>query len=148
MEFILSGKNILYTITSFSFAYLSYHFFNKIKLIYTSFKYLNSYINTINDNTAIVHDTYIEIPYTHVGSQYKVRLPYNPKLTMHMLNYYVTADTINEDGTISNIDITQQPGVPYLIDAIDLNVNKITAITENNNIYEYIDKIPMYLNNF
>lgn len=146
MEFILSGKKILYTITSLSLAYLSYHAFNKIKLIYTSLKYLNNHVNTINDNSAVIYDTYIEIPYTHVGSQYKVRLPYNPKLTMHMLNYNVTADTINEDGTISFVDITQQPGVPYLIDAIDLNVNKITAIDENENIYEYTDKIPYYLN--
>jgi len=104
--------------------------------IYQVFKNIN------HQDQAHIFDNYIEIPYKHMNINYKVWLPYNHKLVLKMLPYTVTAVKDNQ-----SLNITQQPGVPYLITPYDLNAESIITYNENEDQedFYYNQIMPFYL---
>ncbi len=93
-------------------------------LTYKGIRYYQQLSKILNNQTeckeAQVYDTYIYIPYKYCHNDYSLRLPYDASKVVKMNNYTVEAI----DGTIK-YDITQQPGIPYLITCQDLECDQI-----------------------
>lgn len=90
----------------------SYHKFKMLKTLYQN-------INTVNPNVSkvdIINDS-IAIHYNDYGHHQIIYLPYNADKVVDMMLYQVF---VILKGGIRK-DITQTPGIPYLICAKDLN---------------------------
>jgi len=74
------------------------------------------------------------VTYTYNEKKYRVLVPYRAEKAAGMLSLRATLHLT--DGSI--LDITQQPGVPYLCKASDLGGEKIVLYNaETNNSVEY-----------
>lgn len=82
--------------------------------------------------------------YTHLGRDYKLFLPYNRRATIPMAQYKASLN--KRDGL--NIDITQQPGIPYLVTPEDLGGDSITILNRDNGVqYTFgSSQTPLYAN--
>jgi len=80
----------------------------------------------------------MHIYYFHENKEYMLTVPYNIISSVDMLQYQV--DAIYENGDVKNI--TQQPGIPYLFNCIDLGCKSIKAINHETDVYhEYKDNV-------
>jgi len=82
------------------------------------------------------------LDYEYFGQKYKLAIPYNRKKLINMANY--KAELFITDKT--PINITQQPGIPYILNASDLGGQyiKITNM-ETGLSHNYDNKhVPMY----
>lgn len=75
------------------------------------------------------------ITYTHNGQTHIVIVPYNRRhirsMSQHQVHLVKGEDTIN---------ITHQPGIPYLVTAEELGGDSIVIMNENGNIIKKLDK--------
>ena len=88
-----------------------------------------------------LHDTKksAQIDYTYNGSPYTLYVPYIRRLVSPMTNSRITL----EDSEGNEIDIRQQPGIPYVISAKMLGGKRIQITTENEETYVFEDdEIP------
>ena len=76
----------------------------------------------------------IHIYYNYAGTEYMLTVPYNGLTSVDMIQYQV--DVLYENEEI--ITITQQPGIPYLINSNDLGCKMLKAINHETGVfYEY-----------
>lgn len=91
----------------------------------------------------VINDTDLsaQISYQRVNSKYPISVPYNRKYVIAMSQF--KAELLRKDKP--TLDITQQPGLPYLVSPSDLGgyMIKITN-EETGSVASYIDKSPMY----
>ena len=87
-------------------------------------------------------DMSASIIYERLGSQYILLIPYSRKHIAHMTQF--TVELLRDDK--EPLNITQQPGIPYLVSASDLGGSAIRIFNEDTGIsHEYIGTaIPMY----
>ena len=141
----------------------NYKLINKIiKEFHITSDMLNQYISIFNNNQSIKqsgvttnifafmlnkesdtskNETYISksgkcihIYYNYVGTEYMLTVPYNGLSSVDMIQYQV--DCIYESG--DSLIITQQPGIPYLVNANDLSCTMLKAINcETDAFHEY-----------
>ena len=126
------------TIISVGIIYYSYQLYKKY---YSMMDKINQIKIANNNNPVKFFNKYMQINYSYMNQNYILNIPYDKTQIANMLNYNVYA-VYNED----YVEITQQPGIPYLITADALEVDYISvnnSDTENENRY-YI-KCPMYL---
>lgn len=123
--------------------YLSVGLFAGYKLYHLYNKY-NNLLNLMNiegqTNTITLHHTYAVIPYKYNNTEYTVRIPYNVSKVCHMDEFIVWAETPE-----GSVNITQQPGIPYMLTPTLLGCNSITVHNvDSDKYYDYAD-VPMYL---
>jgi len=95
---------------------------------------IRSYVD-INDE-----GTKITIVYNHYNQSFKLVLPYNRSFVAKMGMF--SAELIYGDGRV--VDITQQPGIPYIISAADIGGREIRITNRaNGNVMIYITP-PFY----
>ena len=97
----------------------------------------------IDQSTIKICLGYAYITYKRFNDEYKVYLPYSRKNCVKMLSYKVILQ--KENGS-KEIDITQQPGIPYLLSAADLEGDRIIISdksTGKSHVYEGTE-IPYY----
>lgn len=122
-----------------------------LSVCYYRKKILNWIINKVLDNYAPIvpasHDIEISdtgkaliMTYTHMNETYKLLVPFNRRSVVNMSQYKVYL--IKDDK--SEIDITQQAGIPYLVDPSDLGCNTIIIKNLDNGLNHKYDKAPMY----
>lgn len=117
-----------------------------IKLCYAVYK--RDLANLTNDRNRFVvnNDTKAcaKILYIHNGIERCIYVPYEPSKVSEMAQHIVQLHY--ENGT--TIDITQQPGVPYLVSAALLGGKEIRAIDVNSEEEKVFDSktTPLYLN--
>jgi hypothetical protein len=96
--------------------------------------------------TIIYNNKSVIIDYEYFGQNYKLALPYNRKKLINMTNY--KAELFFTDK--SPLNITQQPGIPYILNANDLGGEYIqitnmetglTIIYDNKHIPMYADEL-------
>lgn len=117
----------------------------KIKMIMSLIDVLNNTQNTkSNPASFFVNDTDVSatISYERMGTKYILFVPYSREHVAQMTQFNVE---LLRDGKDS-LNITQQPGIPYLVSANDLGGYAIKVTNEDNNTvytYEHEDP-PMY----
>ena len=77
----------------------------------------------------------IHIYYDYSGTEYMITVPYNMLSSVDMIQYQM--DIIYEEGDI--LTITQQPGIPYLINTNDLSCKTLKAINHETDVYHQYD---------
>lgn len=100
-------------------------------------KFLNNKkinINYINNSATI--------EYEYFGQNYKLSIPYNRKKLINMTNY--KAELFFNDK--QPLNITQQPGIPYILNANDLGGEYIKISNMENGLSHNYDnkQVPMY----
>ncbi len=118
--------------------YYSYYGYKKCRQI---FDYINNI--KINDDkpTVVIDKNYMIIDYVYLNNKYTLRVPYNEEMVPFMANCDVTCMDFNG----KEYNITQQPGVPYLIKPIDIDCHHITVYDLNNDyIRNYYNTCPFY----
>lgn len=112
--------------------YKAYNLYQTYKNLYKMLVHDTNYKNSI-----ILYQHYAEIPYFYNGQAYTVRVPYKRSQMARMDEYIVWADEKN---------ITQQPGIPYMLDAFALGCNEISSCNVETEEVTTYDGVPMYLN--
>jgi len=118
----------------------------KVKLILSLIDKIQKEISVANKSTSVftINDTdaSASIIYQRLGQQYVMLVPYNRKYAIAMSQFKVELVRDNN----STLDITQQPGIPYLVNAKDLGGHTIRMSNqETGKSYEYSQNIiPMY----
>lgn len=83
----------------------------------------------------------IHIYYDYEGKEYMLTVPFDRISLVDMLQYQM--DAIYENGDI--LTITQQPGIPYLVNTNDLKCKTLKAINHETDVYhEYKDDTNPY----
>jgi hypothetical protein len=84
----------------------------------------------------------IHIYYEYSGTEYMLTVPYNGLSSVDMIQYQLDAIYENED----ILTITQQPGIPYLINTNDLKCKTLKAINHETDVYHFYenDIIPHF----
>lgn len=87
-------------------------------------------------------DESASVVYERLGKQYILLVPYNRSRVVSMSQFKVE---LIRDGKQA-VDITQQPGIPYMVSAKELGGNKIVITNEETRIKHEYDqcKPPMY----
>lgn len=108
--------------------------------LYTKYKGILNVLDNYKDFSIQIYDHYVVIPYLHHGISYKVYLPYDESKVEMMSQYSAYADCD------SIINISQQPGIPYVINSDDLDASKITLLHVEDELKDkvYIHNIPYY----
>ena len=82
--------------------------------------------------------TSASVSYTRYDKEYQIHIPYNKDLITKMTRLKVY---LVKDG--ERVEITQQPGIPYMVSARMLGGEKIIIVKDNNVQKEYKnDEIP------
>ena len=110
----------------------------KIYNLYKTYKNISAMlVHDMNyKNSIILYQHYAEIPYYHNGISYSIRVPYKRSEMARMDEFIVWADEKN---------ITQQPGIPYLLDAEELGCKEITSCNVDTEETFSYNGAPMYL---
>lgn len=98
-------------------------------------------LNQIKNKTKIFNKT-IHIYYDYLGKEYLVILPYNKSKLVEMCKYNFIAVYDNNN----QVEITQQPGVPYLVSSEEIECKEI-IVRNNDADVKYVykkDKVPRY----
>lgn len=95
--------------------YASYTLYSKFNKYYKLYNLLNE-VETPKESVTI-EDNHMIIHYNYLNSNYTVRIPFSHTQVVPMTQYRVVG--VRENG--EEIDLTQQPGVPYLVLPQDLN---------------------------
>jgi len=138
---------------------LFYSLIKGIKLMNRKMKELNITPENLNQMTTMFlsdkelkqnsNTTYLSksgkcmhIYYDFLGKEYMLTIPYNRSSSVDMIQYQV--DAMYQDG--NTLTITQQSGIPYLVNSKDLGCEKIKAINHETDVYhEYKnDESPQY----
>jgi len=90
-------------------------------------------------STAICDDNHIKISYIYGRDKYNVYLPYSHRNIAKMIQ--LKAELICDDKIV---EITQQPGIPYLMTAKDLGGNIIKLTNFENGLYHEYTECPLY----
>jgi len=87
-------------------------------------------------------DLSASIIYERMGSQYILMVPYSRKYIASMTQFRVELLRYNKEP----LNITQQPGIPYIVSSEDLGGSAIKITNEDTGYsYEYTGtKLPMY----
>jgi hypothetical protein len=72
------------------------------------------------DNVKI-HDHYIDITYHYYNTMYNIRLPYDQTKVSKTGQYMVIGKDLNGE----EIELTHQPGIPYLYNAEEMGLQSI-----------------------
>jgi len=123
---------------------VSLYFSYKVYTLYNQYKKLLELIEQNiwdNHDNVKIYDHYIEISYSYMTKPYTVRLPFDSDRIPSMAQYMVFAQHNDTE-----VDITQQPGIPYLLSPDVLNVDNITVYNLlDDDKQSYIgEEIPMY----
>lgn len=128
------------------------NFFGGLRKKYNKIKAVLSLLNNIENTdrlqsgniiTSITKDKYhVTLNYKYFGEKYVLSVPFDNTAMIKMLDYRVLLNKNN-----STIDITQQPGIPYIMSAKSFDADSIVVINDDTGeTYEYKDDIkPMYL---
>lgn len=93
---------------------------------------LNKENNTLKNKTYISQSRKcIHIYYNYAGTEYMLTAPYSGLSSVDMIQYQV--DAVYENGEF--LTVTQQPGVPYLVNANDLNCTMLKAINHETDVF-------------
>lgn len=111
--------------------YKAYCLYQKYNSMYSMLVHDTNYKNSI-----ILHQHHAEIPYYYNGQPYTIRVPYNRSQMAKMDEYLVWADEKN---------ITQQPGIPYMVNADALGCEKIRSCNADTEEVFVYSGAPMYL---
>lgn len=108
---------------------------NSDKMISSSCKTKDSF--KVNDSDASAC-----ITYQRLGKEYILQIPYQRSYVASMVSF--KAQLLKEDNCF--LDITQEPGVPYVVSAENLGGKLIRVINnDTGDFYDYINgSIPMY----
>jgi len=118
----------------------TYYLYKKYNVDVLLYFINNKKITIIYNNKSVIID------YEYFGQNYKLALPYNRKKLINMTNY--KAELFFTDK--SPLNITQQPGIPYILNANDLGGEYIqitnmetglTIIYDNKHIPMYADEL-------
>lgn len=112
----------------------------KIYGLYHKYNSILQSLHVTKSNSIELHENYAIIPYTYNNTEYSVRIPYNRSKVCHMDAFIVWGDTGN-----GSVNITQQPGIPYLLSADELSYKTITAHNVDEDKYYQYDDQPLYL---
>ncbi len=134
------GTVIVTSVACSAAVYISYNCYN----LYNQYKTLLNAIEEKIENTqhsVVIHDQYIEISYYYMTTPYTVRIPFNHFQIVPQTQTVVYA---KKDGV--EVDITQQPGIPYILSPSEMKVDEIIIFNLNDETENtYIDdEIPMY----
>lgn len=135
--------------------YLGYRYgvINYIKNGYKQIKLLTQLINNIekvnnlpHDNNLELGDNYAMITYTHNANVYKIYIPFDRMKAIYMSDIKMHLE--DDDQTI---DITQEPGIPYLLSPSMIGRTSSAKIIahniSNNKTHTYVaDEIPLFCN--
>jgi hypothetical protein len=90
--------------------------------ISTIIKMVTGLSKTPSKDSVIILDNErgVVISYELSGKQYLCTMPYSRKMSLNMRQY--KAELVTEHG---HVDITQQPGIPYIVPAKDIGGNSI-----------------------
>jgi hypothetical protein len=86
----------------------------------------------------------IHIYYEYSGTEYRLIVPYSMLSSVDMIQYQM--DAIYENGDI--LTITQQPGIPYLVNTNDLKCKTLKVTNHETDVYHFYknDEIPNFCN--
>lgn len=103
-----------------------------IFLILTFFKSIFKNFSTtkINESKILNNRSCSHISYMHSGSKYQIYVPFDTELSSLMKDVSVFLHKPSEE-----IDITHQPGIPYLMSAASLGGYRIEFIKDNEILY-------------
>lgn len=119
-------------------SYKCYNLYNNYKNLLES---IEKHMAEVEDKI-VIHDEYIEITYNYMAKNYTVRLPYDHSKIAQTTQYLA----IGKSNEGIEYDITQQPGIPYLLSPCELNMQHIqiyNMLDENDIIYTG-NQIPMF----
>jgi hypothetical protein len=110
-------------------------------LIYNLVRKLNASDQSSQEQPLTIMGNKAILTYNHCGVKQTIQVPYDRKKVVKMGQ--ITAYLKYEDESMLNI--TQQPGIPYLVKAKDLGAKSIVLTNLDTGMsYEYIDVEPMY----
>lgn len=128
----------------YGFTTYLYNWIQKVYLFVNLAQMTMESIATTNNNKAsfTVNDTdcSANILYERLGTQYIMLVPYNRSQVARMLD--LKAELYHNNGHV--IDITQQPGIPYLVDPQDLGGKIIRITNQESGKYHDYHKAPLY----
>jgi len=148
---------IFSSLLALSATWLSYHkgYFTSLKewtnLRFQQAKFIIHIMNNICTNgpstcniSFQVNDSDLsaDITYQRIGQQYRISVPYHRKYVASMSQFKVCLIRTGKD----SVNITQQPGIPYMICANDLGGDAIIITNEEIGISHTYEKtcIPYY----
>lgn len=119
-------------------AYKCYNLYNNYKNLLDS---IEKHMKDIEDKI-VIHNDYIEIKYNYMAKNYALRIPYDHNKIAQTTQFLVTAKS--NDGL--EYDITQQPGIPYLLSPYEMNMVNIQIynMLDDTTLTFTGDQIPMY----
>jgi hypothetical protein len=134
------GSKMIVSVVGAVSIYVSY----KCYKLYKNYEKIleNIQTNIVENNNVLIFDEYIEISYSHLNKQYTVRVPFSgdkiPLTTQYMV--------IGKDVSGNEVDLTQQPGIPYILSPSEMNLQYIVVynLLEDTSETYYGDDIPMY----
>lgn len=144
--------NELYTVVSvilclvgIGFANSAYNFIKDKK---NKYDMLMKVINSQTDDkpnpvSFVVNKTGMSatLVYEMLGRKYMLTIPYSRREIANMAQLKVELVTLSG----SKVDITQQPGIPYMVNAANLGGTEIIATNEEEGkMYKYVNEIPYY----
>lgn len=120
--------------------YYGYSTFNKYYQIYNMISDIK-----VNDEkpSVIIKEDYMIIKYVYLNDEYTLRVPYDQDMVATMTQYEVYG--LLDDGT--EIKLTQQPGVPYLVKAKALQCSHITVYDLGEDEQRHYYDIPPFYGN-
>jgi len=123
---------------------IKYTYSNISKILSAVSPALGKLISTVNPDSSNssekearrIHDS-LMISYSYSGKNYVVYVPYSRRNLSSYIGYTVHAEYI-KDAEVNEINITQQPGVAYLISPSDIGANKIYSLDNNEKILKEV----------
>lgn len=123
-------------------------YFNRIKDNFTKARLLTAVLNQVTKNGSDTVPVFsinntgksASIKYSRYGCEYILNVPYNrQKLSlMSKLKVFLVLESGEQ------VEITQQPGVPYTVSARDLGGKQIKVIQPEGTSLYSIDEVPMF----
>jgi len=95
-----------------------------------------------NVDNVKVYDHYIDITYFYFNKMYQVKIPFDRTKVVDMTQYMV----IGKDNEGNEVELTQQPGIPYLLCPNEVNLASIEVYDLLNDTVKtyHGEDIPMY----
>lgn len=128
--------------------------YNKIKnKIYSNYLKITYFITlyrslsnpeTTKTNTPsfVLSGSSASVSYLRLNKEYTLFVPYSRTKSLSMIE--INAFLVKRGG--EKVDITQQPGIPYLVSAYDMNAEKIILLNnKTGKSFDYLHKtMPLY----
>lgn len=110
----------------------------KVKIMLSLVNKLKTQDQSNQQFTVDCSDTIVTIVYDILGQKYTIKVPYNRSFVASMIDF--KAELIrNSDG--AKVDITQQPGIPYLVSPTDLD-GDVIIVTNTSTGAKYNYTVP------